>query len=117
MLFSPEKLLAYLPRQADRWWLGISGGLDSMVLLESVVHLSRKYDCPPVWLLHVNHGLSTQSGRWQQHAIATATRLGLPYRIIEVNIAQSDVDANGPEAAARTARYDAFAPDDRWVSP
>jgi tRNA(Ile)-lysidine synthase len=114
MLFFPEKLLAYLPRQADRWWLGISGGLDSMVLLESVVQLSRKYDFPPVWLLHVNHGLSIQSGRWQQRVIATAIRLGLPYRIIEVNIAQSDVDANGPEAAARTARYDAFA---RYLQP
>ena len=82
--------------------VGLSGGLDSTVLL----HLLSRLDRPGLRALHVDHGLHADAGRWATHCTATCRTLGIPLTIAR---AQVDADSSfGPEGAARAARYAAF---------
>lgn len=81
---------------------GLSGGLDSTVLLHrlhgSVSNLRA---------IHVHHGLHPDADMWAEHCIALCAALDVPLRIIRVKV---DRDSGlGLEGAARTARHAAFA--------
>ena len=58
-MFTPQELLRQLLPCMDApvWWLGLSGGMDSMVLLEAIAELSREHSLPPLRAIHVHHGL------------------------------------------------------------
>lgn len=92
--------MAALPA-AQAYWVGLSGGLDSMVL----AHLASK-NLPSVRLLHINHGLSLNAHLWQQQVERWAQQMGLPCVSIVVDV---DQQAASLEQAARDARYGAFA--------
>ncbi|HSC48075.1 MAG TPA: tRNA lysidine(34) synthetase TilS [Gammaproteobacteria bacterium] len=90
---------------APRYWVALSGGLDSSVLLEA---LARGRDSLPGELVavHVNHGLQPSAPDWQRHCEALCARLKLPLTTKTVQ-----VDAHpgeGLEAAARERRYTVF---------
>jgi len=87
---------------APRWWLGLSGGLDSTCLLHMLARLS---DIPPLTAVHVDHGLHPDSARWAAHCRELCTALDVEY--LERGVAVGAA-GQGPEAAARTARYGAF---------
>ena len=86
--------------------LGLSGGIDSVVLLE-VLHrlaapLGFRLAC-----LHVNHGISPNARLWTAFCANLCKARGIP-------LALNDVDVRlyrneGLEAAARRARYQVFA--------
>jgi tRNA(Ile)-lysidine synthase len=82
-------------------WAAFSGGLDSTVLL----HLLKQSGLP-VKALHVNHNLQAVSARWAEHCRALCAQLGVPIYVMDVKVDARDPD--GPEGAARKARYQAF---------
>jgi tRNA(Ile)-lysidine synthase len=106
----PVSLLETLPdRQhwpdASRWWIGLSGGLDSTVLLHLLVSLREKYPLPPLVALHVDHQLSSQSLEWAAHCSRVCEQLDVELIIRQVQVTD---DGSGPESAARAARYAVF---------
>ena len=103
--FSLKKLPVF--PQIRRFIVAYSGGLDSHVLLHSVSAKCEEFESPGVVAVHVNHGLSKHASAWSAHCADQCEKL-------EVSFTDFSVDAlpasgESPEAAARTARYRAFA--------
>ncbi len=84
--------------------LGLSGGRDSIVLLDL---LSRLPLAGRLAAIHVNHGLSPRADDWADFCRATCARLAVPLTVVPVVVDRST--GQGLEAAARAARYAAFA--------
>ena len=80
--------------------VGLSGGVDSVVLL----HLLSKKTA--VTAIHVHHGLSPNADAWAAFCRRLCKRLGVPLQIQKVKVVKR---GEGLEAAARRARYEAFA--------
>lgn len=79
-------------------YLGLSGGLDSSVLLHAVAKQSRRRVCA----LHAHHGLHTDADLWQQHCQSVCDALQVPLRTASLSVSNQ---GKGLEAAARNARY------------
>lgn len=79
--------------------LGLSGGVDSVVLL----HLLK--DHPGIRALHVHHGLSPNADAWTAFCRTLCREWQVPLTVRKVRVAKS---GKGLEAAAREARYAAF---------
>ena len=100
------RVLAEWP-PAARYRVAFSGGLDSAVLLHALAEV--RGDLPgPLEALHVNHGLHGDAGRWAEHCRRVCAGLGVPCRVVAVPDAVGSA-GESPEAAARAARYRAFA--------
>ncbi|WP_250627179.1 tRNA lysidine(34) synthetase TilS [Pinirhizobacter soli] len=94
--------LAALPADAPLC-IAFSGGGDSMALLHAVAALRPA----KLRALHVNHGLQQPSDDWARRCASFCDGLG-----VHLTVARVEVDVaggQGPEAAARDARYAAFA--------
>lgn len=87
-------------------WVGFSGGLDSTVLLHVLAGLpaARGRDLSA---LHICHGLHPDADDWAHHAGQFAASLGLSFHRCDVKV--TGIAEEGVEAAARRARYAAFA--------
>ena len=86
--------------------VGLSGGVDSVVLL----HLLHRLAPCHSWrlsALHVHHGISPNAGLWADFCAGLCERLAIPLHIEHVDIAP--LRAQGIEAAARRLRHAAFA--------
>lgn len=88
-----------------RLCLGYSGGLDSSVLLHVLAGLRRDLGFT-LSAVHVHHGLSVHADDWAEQCRQTCARLGVALTVRRVAVV---VDAHGLEAAARVARYRAYA--------
>jgi len=85
--------------------LGLSGGLDSSVLLDLLSRSARMQG--RLRALHVHHGLQPAADAWAVHCRDASAALGIPLRIVRVEVERAS--GLGPEAAAREARHAAFA--------
>jgi len=86
--------------------VGLSGGLDSTVLLE----ILAEHAVPAgykVTAVHVNHGLSPNADAWTRFCERLCANQGVPLAIENVRV--NAASPEGLEGAARTARYAAFA--------
>ncbi|HUX24129.1 MAG TPA: tRNA lysidine(34) synthetase TilS [Burkholderiales bacterium] len=92
-----------------RLTLGLSGGLDSVVLLRVLRGLAGPlgfhFSC-----VHVNHNISPNSSRWAAFCARLCKRHKVALAVHEVDVAQ--YRAEGLEAAARRARYQVYAGQD-----
>ncbi|MGQ0655767.1 MAG: tRNA lysidine(34) synthetase TilS [Betaproteobacteria bacterium] len=79
--------------------VGLSGGVDSVVLLHQLK--SR----PGVRALHVHHGLSPNADAWAQFCRRLCREWNVPLTVRRVKVKRS---GKGLEAAAREARYAVF---------
>jgi tRNA(Ile)-lysidine synthase len=108
--FSPERLheilKALLPASVRKLSIAYSGGLDSTVLLFALAKISDSFSVE-LRALHVDHQLQTSSAKWSQHCVSNAAALQIPCSVLRVEV---ESGAEGVEAAARKARYDAFRP-------
>lgn len=99
-----RRALATLPAPAGRLAVGYSGGRDSTALL----HAAR--DAHPELVLraiHVCHHMQAEAEHWAAHCRAQCAALNVGFTRLDVDVATVGVE--GPEAAARRARYDAVA--------
>lgn len=84
--------------------VGLSGGVDSMVLL----HLLRRgLRLAPARIsaIHVNHQISPHAASWAAHCRRYCRELGVNLRVVKVEVPRG----NSTEAAARAARHAVFA--------
>ncbi len=86
--------------------VGLSGGLDSIVLLH-VLATSPVVRARGLRALHVHHGLHADADAWAGHCQHACDALGVPLAIVRATVERDS--GHGPEAAARHARHDAFA--------
>ena len=86
--------------------IALSGGRDSMVLLDAAV---RAAVMRPIELsaVHVHHGLSDHADDWAAFCAAACRERGVPLTVRRVAVARRGGESL--EAAARAARYAAFA--------
>jgi tRNA(Ile)-lysidine synthase len=84
--------------------IGVSGGVDSMVLLYIISQNLEKFRCD-LSVVTVNHNINANSDAWAEFAGRQCTQMGIPGFTFTVK-----VNPNGNlENAAREARYSAFA--------
>jgi len=103
-------------RETLRYWpmfeggglilLAVSGGGDSLVLLDVMVQLAEEEGLG-LRVLHVDHGLRPESGEDALFVSEVAAHYGLPCDVVEVEVDTLDGSLS-PEEAAREARYGAF---------
>ena len=84
--------------------VGLSGGVDSVVLLKLLLSLRRRFKFN-VSAMHVNHGLSSNASEWETFCSVLCRRWKVPLSIERVRVRNS---GSGIEAAARVQRYRAF---------
>ncbi|QRN41600.1 MAG: tRNA lysidine(34) synthetase TilS [Neisseriaceae bacterium] len=85
--------------------VGLSGGIDSIVMFHIMWRLSQKYDFK-LKAVHIHHGLQSQANEWVDFCTTICHGYNVPLRVeyVKVNI-------NSPlgiEAEAREQRYDVF---------
>ena len=86
--------------------LGLSGGVDSVVLLHLLQQLSPQHS----WrlsALHIHHGISPHADAWATLCADLCLHYNIPLQIEQVNI--TPLRAMGIEAAARKLRHEALA--------
>lgn len=98
-------LARHVPAGA-RLTLGLSGGIDSIVLLDVLAQCAPRH---PFLLscLHVNHGISPHAAQWAEFACASAAHAGCECVVRQVRL--DEHPGLGLEGAARAARYAVFA--------
>lgn len=89
-----------------RLCVGLSGGLDSVVLLH-LLHCLREESVFTLSAVHVHHGLSPHAGAWAEFCERLCADWQIPLTVVRVEIERKD--RRGLEAAARAARYAIFA--------
>lgn len=89
-----------------RLCVGFSGGLDSSVLLHVLASLPSAHE-RGLRAIHVDHGLQPASAEWGRHCRESAGACGVECAIETVTVTRDA--GTGIEAAARAARYAAFA--------
>jgi tRNA(Ile)-lysidine synthase len=91
-------------KPSQRLVVGLSGGVDSVVLLDSLARLQPSLRFR-LAALHVNHQLSPNAGRWSAFCKTFCRERGVPFKSVKARVARGD----SVEAAARAARYAAYA--------
>jgi len=80
--------------------VGLSGGVDSVVLLHAL-----RQALPQVRAAHIHHGLSPNADHWARFCRRLCRKLNVPLTVRRVRVAKK---GTGVEAAARAARYAAL---------
>lgn len=83
--------------------VGLSGGIDSVVLLDLLARIAARRHFS-LQALHVNHQLSFNARRWAGFCRALCKARGIPLKLARVAVRRG----NSLEAAARDARYAVF---------
>lgn len=87
------------------YWLALSGGLDSTVLLDLLVNLRSLH---PIQLhaIHIHHGLSPNADAWVKHCEKICHDYSVTLTVQHVDATASS--GQSPEEVARQLRYAAF---------
>jgi tRNA(Ile)-lysidine synthase len=91
-------------RPSARVVAGLSGGVDSVVLLDCLQRAARQGRFR-LSALHVNHQLSPNAARWSAFCRRLCRARGIPFESVKVDVPKRA----SVEAAARAARYAVFA--------
>ncbi len=100
-----EKILRGQIEQGNHLIVALSGGVDSVVLLDLLAALSLKMQFT-LSAVHVNHGISTNADKWVKFCRDLCRTAGIPLKIARLKISRES--GASLEAAARDARYQVF---------
>lgn len=106
--FLPQQVAAAWPSEfyaGIRIEAGLSGGLDSVVLLHVLASLQNRFGFV-LQAVHVNHGLNPQADNWADFCRSLCRDMGVPLREAAVEVVRSS--GLGIEAEARRRRYRVF---------
>ncbi|HEY0295681.1 MAG TPA: tRNA lysidine(34) synthetase TilS, partial [Bordetella sp.] len=95
-----------LPKDTAHIAAAVSGGADSAMLALAAAHAARGLGID-LTLFHIHHGLLAQADDWAAHVQTLGALLGAP--VLQARVRVPDDTGKGIEAAARQARYEAFA--------
>ncbi len=95
--------LQRIVRPRQRLVVALSGGIDSVVLLDTAQRAARRVGYR-LSALHVNHGLSAHADRWAAFCRSLCRRRRIPLRVVAVTVPLG----NSTEGAARAARLAAL---------
>ena len=101
-MFVPDNLRDINLENYSRIAVAFSGGLDSSVLLHSLVSIPEFKE--RVFAIHVNHGLSPNSKSWIKHCEKFCRVLGVNFIPLTIELENSKTNEN----ILRQARYEAF---------
>lgn len=102
------KFCEQLPANSE-WVIGLSGGVDSVVLTYAIYQYILKQKTTPTIkfsTFHVNHGLQLQADEWQDFANKLSQSLNFPFQA--VSISMDSKNRQGLESVARDKRYQAL---------
>lgn len=108
LLGAREEDFVLMPLNPVRVIVALSGGRDSMSLLDVVAklyHRDRQYLISRVQAVYINHGLSPNAAAWEEHCRRECEKRSIPFTAISVYV---NPKGDGVEAAAREARYRAL---------
>ena len=101
-MFVPDNLRDINLENYSRIAVAFSGGLDSSVLLHSLVSIPEFKE--KVFAIHVNHGLSPNSKSWIKHCDKFCSGLGVNFIPLTIELENSKTNEN----ILRKARYEAL---------
>lgn len=104
-LLIPEPGLLDPPPQ--RIYIGVSGGLDSVVLLDQIHEMFHGNSTLNLSVLHVHHHLQPQADQWADFVAALAVHYRLGFQLMHLD--PQDYQGENKEAQARKGRYAFFA--------
>ena len=93
--------------------VALSGGIDSMVLLDSVHRILAAgalggHPAIELTALHVHHGLSANADDWMAFCQRECDARDIPLTVVRIQLDRYQTQGQGIEGAARAARYAAF---------
>lgn len=91
---------------SDAVCVALSGGSDSIVLLNVLAEVRAHNPSMQLRALHVDHQLQANSGEWAQQCQRWAQQLQVDCQVLRVAV--TEIEEFGVEASARKARYAAF---------
>jgi tRNA(Ile)-lysidine synthase len=97
------------PKLGKRIAVALSGGLDSVVLLDTVCKSALANKNPPeIWAFHIHHGLQKAADEWFIFCekLANKYQIQFDFRLLYLD---NDIKQGNVEARARAARYEALA--------
>jgi tRNA(Ile)-lysidine synthase len=89
--------------------IALSGGVDSIVLLDSLARLAPRHSIT-LSAVHINHGLSPNAQAWAEFCAAQCAQRGLPFALHRLQVARER--SRSLEALARSARYERLLAED-----
>jgi tRNA(Ile)-lysidine synthase len=99
------RLAPHLPPHSNIL-IGLSGGMDSVVLLHLLQSIAPRFQFQ-LSALHVHHGISSNADAWAEFCIKLCAQYAIPLQVERVDIAPLR-DEHGVEAAARKLRHAVF---------
>lgn len=100
-----ETVLRQHTRQGEHLVAGLSGGADSVVLLDLLARLSATLGFS-LGAIHVNHGISPHAHAWETFCRNLCENRGIPLEVVRFRIRKEP--SASLEAVARDRRYQAF---------
>ncbi len=97
------------PKLAKRIAVALSGGLDSVVLLDTVcrAHAANKNSRIEIFAFHIHHGLQKSADEWLLFCKQLANKYKIHFDFRSLHLSNS-VERGNVEARARAGRYEAL---------
>jgi tRNA(Ile)-lysidine synthase len=94
------------PKSGKRIAVALSGGLDSVVLLDTVCKAQAKNQASQIFAFHIHHGLQKQADDWLIFCekLAKKYKVHFDFRLLHL----TDEEQGNVEARARAGRYEAL---------